>query len=366
MNKDLIFDIWLSMVFMHKNVGCGTLIEKFGSAKKVFIDGNEKIDFSEYPDTVRSAFVMQDLSLAKDVFDDCINNGISVLTYSDTLYPELLKQVDTAPAVLYYKGDLVCLTKPLLTVIGERHPSNDGKQDAAYFSAEIEKSGVGIVTGFADGIESEVLKNTVNPITILPCGINKASPKSNLKYLKRITESGGLCLSEYPSMYAAQPYNYKFRNRLLAGISDSTLVIESGERSGTSITVNFSMLYGRETYALPGSLHSKHYQGNFKYIRNGASLAMHPSEIVYDYYLKYPELVNEISDINENNNFSFDNLDENEKKIIDALREKPLNLDEISQCTRLNIKDVNTSIIMLEMSGYIKCISPDTYQVSNK
>lgn len=360
MNKDLIFDIWLSQVFMHKNINVGNLIKEFGSAKEVFIRGSKEIDLSLYSNTVKSAFMLQDLTLAKDVFDDCVKNEIEILSYADENYPENLKEIDTPPACLYYKGNISKLSKPLITIVGERHPTSEGRGNASYFATEMEKAGICVVTGFADGIEAEVLKNALEPVTILPCGVKKASPKSNVKHLTRIIENGGLCITEYPSMHTAQPYNYRHRNRLLAGISDSTLVIEAGIPSGTAMTVNFASIYDKEVYVLPGSINSKHYKGNLKYIKDGALMVTHPSEIVYDYYMKYPGIV---TDFEEKEDVS-SNLDETEKKIVTALCDKSCSIDEISILTGVSVREINASVISLEMSGYIKCISPDVYALS--
>ena len=172
-----------------------------------------------------------------------------------------------------------------------------------------------------------------------------------------------MLISEYAPHYETQPYHFRYRNRLLAALSDATLVIEAGNISGTSITVNFCSLYGRECYVLPGSIRSSHYDGNFKYFKNGASMVTHPAEIVYDYYLRYPKLLKENA---EEKALDFNSLDENELKIVNFLKEKPMTVDEIVLKTNLSANTVNTQIISLEMMGVIKKNSLDCYDINRR
>ncbi len=363
MDNSIIYEIWLSQVFMHKYSDYGNLIEKFGNAENVYSKGLDEIDFSCYHPTVKEAFKLKDLSLAESVYDACLKKNIGVLGFSDEKYPKNFKSIDCPPIVLYYEGNIDVLNIPCLTVIGQRHPSEDGKLNAAYFSGECEKAGITIVTGFADGVENEVLKHTKKPVTILPSGILKASPRANVKHLKRILNDGGLVISEYAPHYETQPYHFRYRNRLLAAASDATLVIEAGNISGTSITVNFCSLYGKECYVLPGSIRSSHYDGNFKYFKNGASIVTHPAEIIYDYYLRYPYLAQEEP---KEEKIDFSSLDETELKIANLLKEEPMSVDEIVLKTNLSANTVNTHIIGLEMIGIIKKNSLDRYEINGR
>lgn len=361
MNKDDLYAIWLSLVFMHKVSYMGELIDSFGSFKEIFNRGDKEIDFSRYPDTVKNSFSMKDTLFAEDIYESCGRNGIDVITYMSDEYPENFKNIDDPPIVLYGYGYKANLKKPLITVTGKRKPTRDGLSDAAYFASQISKSGVGVVTGFADGIETEVFKNTEAVTVILPGGILKPYPKFNTKYIKKIVDRGGLIISEYPPENPSRAYNFKYRNRLLGGISDSTLVIEAGAESGTKMTVNACISYGRDVYALPGSIHSPHYEGNNSYIRNGAIAVTHPSQIISDYYIKYEHLYKP-EKIEENT----DGLDDNELKIFNTLKNGALTTEEIIIETKLEPSTVRTGLISLEMSGTIRCVSPDSYEINRR
>lgn len=361
MDESIIYDIWLSLAFMHRISYIEELMSQFGTAENIFLKGEKEIDFSRYGKTVESTFKLKDLSLPKDIYDDCIKNSIGIIPYTSDKYPSNMKTVDDPPVVLYYYGNAENLSKPLITITGTRKATREGLSDSAYFSAQIERAGIGIVSGFAEGIETEVFKNTVSPMIILPGGILKPFPKFNTKYIRKIIDRGGTLISEYPPMYVSHAFNFKYRNRILAAISDSTLIIESGIGSGTELTVNSCMAYGREVYALPGSIHSPKYEGNLKYIKNGAVLVTHPSEIIYDYYMKYPNLT---LPVDEENNF--EGMDENQIKIIKVLENSPLSTEEIIMNTGLDPSTVNILLISLEMSGSIRCIRSDCYEINRR
>ncbi len=273
-----------------------------------------------------------------------------VINIKNTLYPALLKNIYDPPKKLFYKGNIHGFTfDKCLSVVGSRKMTHYGVQAVSDIVSKAAKAGITIVSGFMYGIDAEAHKAALRvlgkTIAVMPCGIDHIHPSVNTEIYWQIVESGGLILSEYPGTELPQLWTYPRRNRIVAGLSAATLVIEAAEKSGSLITAELALQSGRDVFAIPGNIYAPTSKGTNNLIRDGAS-AVTCAQDIFDYYgLSQPPV-------------SYSSLDSSEKLIISIVSKTPLGLDELSRAVGLPIKDLSSLItkllleeILLEKDG---------------
>ena len=209
------------------------------------------------------------------------------LTPADDAYPALLFEISDPPPVLYYQGDLTlltaCQTQPAVGIVGTRHPSDYGKRWTQRLSAALSRAGVVIISGLADGIDREAHKSCLahqgKTIAVLGTGVDQVYPYKNRDLHREIAQQG-LLLSEYPPGTPPDRAHFPRRNRIIAGLSRAIAVTEAPVKSGALITARLANDYGREVYALPGSLDNPQSLGCLKLMEQGAQLILGEDTLV--------------------------------------------------------------------------------------
>ncbi|MGX7051464.1 DNA-processing protein DprA [Leuconostoc palmae] len=205
------------------------------------------------------------------------------ITYFDHQFPMRLREIYQPPLILFYKGNLKALKLPSLSVVGTRMPSSYGFQSLKYLIPPIVHQGVAIVSGLAKGIDEMSHQVTLNengvPIAIIGTGIDTVYPRNHVTIQHNIGETG-LILSEYPNGTGPRRSHFPERNRIIAGLSSATLVIESKKKSGSLITANVALQNNREVLAIPGNIFSKTSEGTNDLISVGAKVVTKPTEIM--------------------------------------------------------------------------------------
>lgn len=167
-----------------------------------------------------------------------------ILKLNSKDYPSLLKRIEDAPEILYAKGDTSLLNKSSVAIVGTRKPTKEGRLAANKIAKFYGKKGYVIVSGLAQGVDSLSMKAALKigapVIGVLPSPLNNIVPKKNEKLAMEILEKGGLLISEYPEGNSVQKYHFIQRNRIISGISLSTVVVETSIKGGTMHTVNFA------------------------------------------------------------------------------------------------------------------------------
>ncbi|MBO6244608.1 MAG: DNA-processing protein DprA [Clostridia bacterium] len=201
-------------------------------------------------------------------------NKIIKITMENEKYPILLKQIYDPPKCLYAMGNIEILNNPSIAIVGCREATEYGKKAATYFSYNLAKQNVTIVSGLARGIDSYshigALKANGKTIAVIGSGLDIIYPKGNEQLAKKIVEQGGTIISEYPLGTRPQKEHFPARNRIISGISQATLVIEAKEKSGSLITADFAMEQGKDVYSVPGNINSKNSVGTNNLIKDGA------------------------------------------------------------------------------------------------
>ena len=211
---------------------------------------------------------------------------IYIIKIEDEEYPPLLKEIKDPPQKLYVKGNIEVLSKNLIAIVGSRNFSDYGRIQTERFSRNLIKSGIGIVSGMASGIDtfahSGAIKSGGKTIAVLGSGFNYIYPKQNKELFNLIIQTGGAIVSEYPPNTQMEKKNFPKRNRIISGLCLATLVVEAAYRSGTSITANLAIKQKRKLYCLPNSIGNKNSYGTLNLLKSGAKLVTNAMEIIED------------------------------------------------------------------------------------
>lgn len=338
------------------------LLEFFGSASNVFrADVFQLRQVPEVGGKTISAILAarEEIDVEKEL-QLCEKHGIRILLDSDPEFPRMLKEIPDAPGLLYVKGQLQPNDSLSLAVIGTRHASFYGERQTERLVNEFVHSGFSIISGLARGIDGMAHKAALDSggrtVAVLGHGLGlPVYPTENQGLAKRILESGGALLSEYAPMVPATQFTFPQRNRIIAGMTLGTVVIEAGSRSGTMVTAHYALEYGREVFALPGPVDSRVSTGCHRLIRDGARLLESVEDVleelgpIRDRFPKasgVPEmLVEHPAEVT---------LTELERQIFDAIPKEGLTVDELTQKTGLPVWKLMTNLTGLEMKRLIK------------
>ncbi len=281
---------------------------------------------------------------------------IKIVSINDPLYPYGLKKIPSPPKLLYVRGNIGNAKEKCLAVVGARRCSNYGKQAASEIVRSLAQSGFTIISGLARGIDGiahwAALEGGGKTIAVLGSGIDDQSiyPRENLLLAKKILEKDGAIISEYPPGSPISPYNFPKRNRIIAGLSLGTFVVEAKEKSGALITARCANQQKKKIFALPGPFYSLNSRGAHKLIQQGAKLVIDANDILTEFNLP-PQL-------------KF-NIQKGETKlentILKIVAKKALHIDNIIQEVRINAAAVSGALTVLEMKNQVKNLGGNVY-----
>lgn len=241
---------------------------------------------------------------AEEEWNKALGLDALVLFWSDEQYPQLLRGLPDAPALLYCRGDLSLLKNPAIAVVGSRKASKNGLDVAAYMARSLAICGLTIVSGMALGIDSRAheaaLRCVGRSIGVLGTGIDVLYPRRNLPVFAQM-ERQGLLLSEFAPGTPAQGVNFPIRNRIISGLSLAVLVVEAAEHSGSLITARLALEQNREVFAVPGPALSAQCRGSQDLVRQGARAVFSADDVLLElaeqlrpYGLKATKLLEEV------------------------------------------------------------------------
>ena len=235
------------------------------------------------------------LECAEKILEECAWQNAHILSPQDAGYPARLLQIPSYPLALYVRGSLDCLRDRLpLAVVGTRRASSKSVDIAARLCADLANAGCAVVSGGALGIDSAAhwgaLHANSATVAVMGCGLDITYPPENAALFRRIAEHGAV-VSEYPFGEAPLAKNFPIRNRLISGVAVGTVVIEAGEKSGSLRTAACANEQGRDVFAVPGDAFGSTYTGGNKLIRDGAKPVFSAMDVLEEYELVYPELL---------------------------------------------------------------------------
>jgi DNA processing protein len=219
---------------------------------------------------------------ARAELDQIYSHQIKIVTMTDPSYPSLLREINDPPPYLTYVGTLD-VTAPCIAIVGSRNATAYGLNTAEHLSFSMASNGFQVVSGMARGIDTAAhrgaLKAGGKTIAILGSGLNRIYPKENRTLFSHIRDTGTI-MSEFKLNSTPFPYNFPIRNRVIAGLSTGTLVVEAEKRSGSLITARLAGEYNREVFAVPGSIKSKKSRGTHSLLKQGAKLVENEVDIL--------------------------------------------------------------------------------------
>jgi DNA processing protein len=339
----------------------GTIDRAFGASVKELSD-IEGIGFKTAEQIARS----------RDNFDAAAELGLAeklgvwLLNLQDQRYPPVLKQLYDPPPVLYIKGAITKADNLCIAIVGSRRCSIYGQEQSSRLSFFLASAGFTICSGMARGIDTAAHQSALaaggRTIAVQGCGLANIFPPENKKLFELIAESGA-CISELPLGYEPLAENFPTRNRIIAGLSLGTIVVEAPFNSGALITAKTALENNREVMAVPGKVDSPLSKGCHQLIKEGARLVESVDDVTEALGYIGEQLKEHVSTsaakASEQMETSlFDgaelNLSGNEKNIYDYLGKEPLHLEQIITETSITAGNVNAALISLRLKGLIR------------
>lgn len=300
-------------------------------------------------------------------------HSIRLIPPGDADYPALLSEIPNPPHLLYLRGNVRPNARPLITVVGTRKPTAYGAGIAREFARELGRSGITVVSGMALGIDREAhigaLDGESETIAVLGNGLDDGSiaPRAHLELAHAIVRRGAL-LSDYPPGTPASDFTFPARNRIMAGMSLGTVVVEASEKSGTLITARLALEYNRDVFAVPGSIYSEGSRGPHALIREGAVIATGLADILDALPLirarEKETAPQKISDQET------ENLSPEESRLLKILGSDTMHIDTLVKRSTLGTASALSAISLLEMKGFVKNVGNmhyiRTYRMNSK
>lgn len=221
-------------------------------------------------------------------------NGNAIVCFEDEAYPRLLRQIESAPPLLFVRGRTDVLTKPQLAIVGSRQASSYGLRNAYWMAHELGSAGLCITSGLALGIDTRAHQGALasgnQTIAVVGTGLDLVYPKANEKLAEAIVEEGAI-ISEFPLGTPPLSGNFPRRNRIMSGMSMGTLVVEASLKSGTLITARLALEQNREVFAIPGPISIPQTAGCHQLINEGARLVSRPEDVLEEFGIEKTDLM---------------------------------------------------------------------------
>ena len=273
-------------------------------------------------------------------------------------FPEKLKAIHRVPETLYIRGTLPDPRLPSVAIVGARMCTAYGKSQAYRFGAELERQGVQIISGLAQGIDSMAHEGALSvaggrTFGILGCGVDVVYPRQNARLYEQVAANGGL-ISEFWEGTPPKAANFPQRNRLISAFADIVLVIEAREKSGSLITVDFALEQGRSVYALPGRVDDALSQGCNRLIAQGAGIACSPDMLLEELKIER----NRTACVEERNNFG---LASDLELVYSCLDFEPKSVQAIQETCGMPTLQLLQVLVELEIKGMAREIMKSYY-----
>lgn len=381
--------LWLStrkgMRPEHKN----RLLEQFGTPEAAYFADPGEYDLLEgLPQSAGETLLDKDLTAVETILASCERLGVRILTLGDADYPDRLKNIYDPPAVLYVKGRLPAFDEELaIAVVGSRKPSEYGRRMAARLGLELARGGALVVSGIAQGLDTEALKGALRGggrvVSVLGCGIDVRYPRES-QFLYEDVAAAGALISEYPPGTGPEGWHFPVRNRILSGLSLGVVAVECTLKSGTMSTVRQALDQDRDLFAVPGNADALLSEGPNWLIQQGAKLITGARDIFQEYAPYFPgksrpeaplspeEEAARLSDLGQQTGpkrearpqetvdretkqeyIDKSGLTDDQTDILEALGGESLLAEELIEATGIPAKRVLSALTLLQVQGFV-------------
>ena len=290
--------------------------------------------------------------------DFVLSKNIKILTYEDSNYPYMLRQIPNPPMTLFYKGDLfACNLERTVAFVGSRRASFAGKEGVSSIISDLRGTDLTVVSGLASGIDAtahrSAIENGLKTIGVIASGFNYTYPSTSADLYKKLEDGAGAIVTEYYPTFEPIKFRFPQRNRIVTGLSYGTVVGEAALKSGALISANLTLEQGRELMCIPGAINNINTEGIYKLLKDGATMVTKGEDILNA--LSWQIERKEINDTNLN-------LNESEQIIFDIIGVEPKGFDEIQNLSGLNTEELLIRLTEMELSGLIEQVEGDRYK----
>lgn len=365
MTNDLLYQISLTLIPNIGAVQAKQLMEHFGNAESIFKAKKKDLSLIEGIGEVKAKSIKEfaEFKDAEAEIAFCKKHHIQPLFIADKNYPQRLLHCYDSPTILYYRGNADLNNLKTISIIGTRNNSDYGKQITEQFIQELQAQNILLVSGLAYGIDAiahkAALQNNIATVGVLAHGLDTIYPSQHTSLAKDMLLNGGL-LTEFKKNTKPDKYNFPQRNRIVAGMADATIVIETAIKGGSMITAELAYNYNRDVFALPGKITDAKSAGCLKLIhQNKATVLTTPQQFLADMNWeqkkKQPKKQREL----------FIELSADEKIIVAILKEKDtITIDELFLKSGLSSSSVAGAILNLELQNVIVSLPGKVYRLA--
>ena len=365
MNNDLLYQVALTLVPNIGDVHAKALVNIYGNAESVFKAPKKQLEHIEGIGTIRANSIKHftDFKTCEEEIFFIEKYKISPLFITDKSYPQRLLNCYDSPALLYFRGSANLNAPRIISIVGTRNYSDYGKQVCEKMMEEFSDQNILIISGLAFGIDTiahkAALKNNMQTIAVLAHGLDMIYPSQNKSLAKQMTAQGGL-LTDFKSNTNPDKQNFPKRNRIVAGICDALVVIESAKKGGSLITAEIANSYNKDVFAIPGRTNDPKSEGCNYLIKNNKALLITDAGDLLD-IMNWRE--KEKPAIKKQREL-FIELTADEKIITSILQEKEMvSIDELYLKSNLSSSAAAQALLMLEMQGVIQALPGKMYKL---
>lgn len=339
-----------------------SLVQRYGDPKEVL--GRSVTELQAVARLSKSqingfAQIEETQKACRQQLETLVRTGCDVLTYNDEAYPELLREIIDSPPVLYLRGNASLLRSDCVAMVGSRSSSSYGNRTAFSLAKNLSSAGLTIVSGMALGIDAEAhrgaLAATGKTIGVLGCGIDVIYPRQHGPLFQDMSECG-IIISEYPLGTAPEGFRFPARNRIIAGLSRGVIVVEAARKSGSLITAQMALDFGREVYGVPGQVDSFKSEGVHLLLQQGAKLVLSERDVLEDIGVEKYLQVDSNSPADKGNHLA---MSGEAGELLAIIEPYPLSREEILRKSGLEIGRFSEHLLLLELDGLIEMLPGD-------
>jgi DNA processing protein len=366
MNSESLNQLALTLVPNIGDVQAKILINHFGDATSIFKAKKTSLEKIDGIGEVRAKSIKEfdDFHLAEHELKFVEKYKIKTLFLTDESYPKRLLNCYDSPTLLFYKGNADLNSSKVLAIVGTRSNTEYGKQFTEKLVKDLSDQNIVIISGLAHGIDAiahkAALKNNLPTVGVVGHGLDKVYPSENTNLAKDMVKDGGGILSEFFSGTKPDKHNFPLRNKVVAGLSDATVVVETNIKGGSMITAKLANAYNRDVFAVPGRTNDTASSGCNHLIKYNKAILLTDAEELLDvlgWKEKKKEKVKQQKEL-------FIELSAEEKQIVQLLQEKEMvHIDEINLQSGLSSSAAAAAIVNLELQNVIASLPGKMYKL---
>jgi DNA processing protein len=366
MNNELLYQLALTLVPNIGDVQAKILVQHFGSASSIFNAKRPDLERLDGIGIVRAKSIKEfnDFHIAEKELEFLQKYSIKTFFITDNDYPQRLLNCYDSPTLLFYKGTADLNASKIVAIVGTRTNTDYGKQFTEKLVKDLAEQNITIISGLAFGIDAmahkAALKNDLPTVGVVGHGLDKIYPSEHAALAKDMIKNGGGVLSEFFSCTKPDKHNFPLRNRIVAGISDATVLVETNIKGGSMITGNLANAYNRDVFAVPGRTTDTKSSGCNHLIKyNKAILLTDAGELleVMGWKTKKTKAKKQKE--------LFIELSAEEKQVVQILQQKEIvSIDEINITSGLSSSTIAAAILNLELQNVITSLPGKMYKLA--